>query len=659
MDNISDADLLAALESDPWLHAAATQTSPTASSDPSQTPPSSQALSTSAVLAAQARRRQIIARIDAALSSWEPSLVPFRPSLPAPSAKPEPVPLGQPGAPDPFQAAAIAAALKGQSFFLTGSAGTGKTYVLRLIIRALRAAGKNVAVTASTGCAAVGIQGCTIHSLAELGLGMDPIERLVKKARTTGRIRDRFQTLHALVIDEVSMIDSFLFDKIEAVVRAARMPDIGLWERRGGARPQKRVRNGRALKDGAPWVNAPFGGLQVIVCGDFFQLPPVSASDHNFQHSREKFFAFDSLAWQQGILKSFMLGVVHRQADEKFIGLLNEVRWGVVSERTKRALDGCFISSGRNFEADADGNVVHFTKLFAYRRQVASENDMQLRKLQSRGVRYSAWDYVDRSQLGTLTVRMAEQMLANMNAPVSVEVRQGARVLCLKNLDTERGIVNGAGGEVIGWTMSLDGLWERRRAVKGAAKEDRPGVYEVRDDEIWDLGCEMMQASLRREGIWREGEDSLVLSGRHLDLIAPVVRFDNGITRHMGAERWEIYGTRGQEIGFRKQMPLLLGWALSIHKAQGMTLGEVETDVGKAFDYGQVYVALSRATNIQGLRLRSFDARKVSIHEKVVGFYRELEKGAKEENNMEMVPKVEGKVEAKVEMVGVSVASLR
>lgn len=524
---------------------------------------------------------------------------------------------------DRYQAKAIEAAMEGKSFFLTGSAGTGKSFILKHIITKLREAGKYVAVTASTGCAAVGIGGGTIHSLAGLGIGMDPIERLRRKGRTDEKLRKRFLNLHTLVIDEISMIDSFLFDKIEAIIHAARCPPPKKVGQGGSGNKSRFKRTVRGV--GAPFQDEPFGGLQVIVCGDFYQLPPVAASDHKFCKSPEKFFAFDSDMWRKSIDTTFMLRVVHRQADRKFVGLLNELRQGVVSYCTKQVLNACLVNPYKVLiEADEHGKRVAFTKLFSYRRQVASENSTQLKKLPTKGIRYAATDIVHRSELGTLTVAIVQQMLENTNCPDSIELRIGCRVLCTKNIDTQQGIVNGAAGIVVGWSKSLEEIYRKRKLSDPELTRAEMSGVSIEDDDI--LECDHPVITQLLAKCHRDENDCPMFHGSQMGNVLPVVLFDNGVRRLMECADWEVQGTHGQVVGVRKQVPLMLGWALSIHKAQGMTLGDVETDVGGAFDFGQVYVALSRATIVHRLRLRSFNAKKVVTHRKVKEFYQELDR---------------------------------
>ena len=633
------------------------------------------AMSTQEVMAGLERRRRKLAEIDAALKRWTPSLhvdessqlskqgldaagraniedmvcerVKNQPSLPE----------GTQHVSDAYQEAAVGAAQRGESFFLTGSAGTGKSYVLQRIIQQLRRRGRKVAVTASTGCAAVAIHGCTIHSFASVGLGLDPIEELRAKARCNPTVQRKLRNPDVLVIDEISMIDSFLFDKIEAVCTAARSSRQDRGKKRG-----KEMHEGgrRDEKDEDAGAERLFGGLQVIVCGDFLQLPPVAPSEARLQRSKEKYFAFESKVWKKAIKTTFVLRTVHRQDERAFVGMLNEMRYGVVSMATERVLKACYINRhDDNTELDEKGNEMVFTKLYSFRAQVHAENWQRLNRIQSRGVKFQATDwYAPREERGILTYGAVKNMVNSVVAGEVVSLKVGARVICLKNVDASMGIVNGSGGTVIGFKVTTaDFVKQRENFVKMGMSQraKRPDLCELasvdglRSSETVMLDDAEVQTAVGREGV---DEDGFILQSALKACVIPVVQYDIGVTRSMAVEMWDVYGLHGQPIASRSQIPLTLGWALSIHKAQGMTLGCVETDVKNAFDYGQVYVALSRATCVRGLRLGSFDRSKVKSHHKVVRFYEGVDEvatracGAREEEREE-----EGEEEGEVQYV--------
>ena len=170
-----------------------------------------------------------------------------------------------------------------RSVFFTGSAGTGKSVLLRETIKVLREKYKReidrVAVTASTGLAACNVGGVTLHSFAGIGLGKEAVPELVKKIKRNAKAKQRWMRTKVLIVDEISMVDGDLFDKLEAIARAVR-------------------NNGR-----------PFGGIQLVITGDFFQLPPVP------DYGRVSKFSFDAATWNTSIEHTIGLTQVFRQKD--------------------------------------------------------------------------------------------------------------------------------------------------------------------------------------------------------------------------------------------------------------------------------------------------------------------------------------------------------
>uniref|UniRef100_A0A2K5I2T7 ATP-dependent DNA helicase n=1 Tax=Colobus angolensis palliatus TaxID=336983 RepID=A0A2K5I2T7_COLAP len=189
------------------------------------------------------------------------------------------------------QAAVLRAVLTGQSIFFTGSAGTGKSYLLKRILGSLPPTG--TVATASTGVAACHIGGTTLHAFAGIGSGQAPLAQCVALAQRPG-VRQGWLNCQRLVIDEISMVEADLFDKLEAVARAVRQQ------------------------------NKPFGGIQLIICGDFLQLPPVTKGP---QPPR---FCFQAKSWKRCVPVTLELTKVWRQADQTFISLLQAVRLGKV-----------------------------------------------------------------------------------------------------------------------------------------------------------------------------------------------------------------------------------------------------------------------------------------------------------------------------------------
>lgn len=446
---------------------------------------------------------------------------------------------------------------QGQSVFFTGPAGTGKSVLMRAIISELKSKygrdAERVAVTASTGLAACNIGGVTLHSFSGIGLGKEDGSVLVKKVRKNPKAKNRWLKTKVLIIDEISMVDGDLFDKLSQIGRTIR-------------------------NNGRPW-----GGIQLVITGDFFQLPPVP-DNSNVQAK----FAFDAATWTTSIDHTIGLTQVFRQRDPDFARMLNEMRLGKITDETVRAFKA--LERPLNFD---DG--VDCAELFPLRAQVEGSNEKRLRDLPGEIHRFAAGDTGDPA--------IKDRLLANMMAPKSIDLKLDAQVMLIKNLDAS--LVNGSLGRVIGFS-------DERTFEMGAG---------IPDDPTMDVAFNKARKKL--SSFSRDGE-LMSNSGKQF----PVVQFvsASGMPRVIlcQPEEWKVELPNGEVQAKRTQLPLILAWALSIHKAQGQTLERVTVNLGKVFEKGQAYVALSRATCQEGLRVIGFDRHKVMAHPKVVEFYDKL-----------------------------------
>ncbi|XP_056388989.1 ATP-dependent DNA helicase PIF1 isoform X2 [Hyla sarda] len=406
------------------------------------------------------------------------------------------------------QSTILSTILSGRNVFFTGSAGTGKSYLLKRIVGALPP--KSTYATASTGVAACHIGGTTLHAFAGIGSGKAPLEQCIELAKRPG-VRQHWISCRHLIIDEISMVEGEFFDKLEAVARAVRGKD------------------------------EPFGGIQLIVCGDFLQLPPVT------QASSQTKFCFQAKSWRRCIHLTMELTAVRRQTDKRFISLLQAIRLGRCTEEVTRQL---LLTVNNKIERDG----ILATRLCTHKDDVDLTNDRRLQQLPGEMQQYDA---LDSDPMLVKTV--------NAQCPVGEKIllKKGAQVMLTKNLDVARGLVNGARGVVVGFD--------------GAGKP------------------------------------------------LPKVRFLCGVTEVMKPERWVIKANGGVFLS-RQQLPLKLAWAISIHKSQGMTLDCVEISLSRVFESGQAYVALSRARNLEGLRVMDFDPKAVNANPYVLQFYARLKK---------------------------------
>ena len=326
------------------------------------------------------------------------------------------------------QAEALAILQSGASVFLTGAPGAGKTYVLNEFVRQARAEGAAVSVTASTGIAATHINGQTIHSWSGVGLANALTDNLIKTIRT--RRKRKLQGADILIIDEVSMLHAWLFDMVDQVCRIIR-------------RDQR-----------------PFGGLQVVLSGDFFQLPPVSVGGRNhdlvtpspeFVASRERYakaglnpdgFVTESLVWRELNPAICYLTEQHRQDDGSLLTVLTDIR------------NGCVNDDDRNVLLTRLGTIPEpgqqAVNLFPVNKQADTLNDMRLFEINEEPHEYFA------EAAGP--VNLVERLKKNMLAPERLQLKTGAAVMAVRN-DTDHQFVNGSLGTVRGFAAENKGGW--------------------------------------------------------------------------------------------------------------------------------------------------------------------------------------------------------
>lgn len=297
------------------------------------------------------------------------------------------------------QAKALAHLKSGRNVLLTGPAGSGKTFLLNQFIDSLKAQGKKVAITASTGIAATHLGGTTIHSWSGIGIAQYLSEFELDALAQKEYLYKRFNGTDVLIIDEISMFDAPRLDAVDAVLR--------------------KIRNN----------SKPFGGIQVVLSGDFFQLPPVTRDTAPVQ------FAFQSQVWERmEDLVVCYLDFVYRQTDDPLLGILQEIRTG---ELTEGAVEQLQKRLSEKLPADLTP-----TKLYTHNADVDLINAAELKKIPGA------------PKLFHMTHTGKKEAVALLKkycmAPEELVLKVGAVVMCVKN-NSKLGYVNGTLGTVIGF----------------------------------------------------------------------------------------------------------------------------------------------------------------------------------------------------------------
>ncbi|XP_010769620.1 ATP-dependent DNA helicase PIF1-like, partial [Notothenia coriiceps] len=243
------------------------------------------------------------------------------------------------------------------------------------------------------------------RALSGIGSGSAPLEQCIELAQRPGVLQHWTSCRH-LIIDEVSMVEAQFFDKLESVARSVRRS------------------------------TAPFGGIQLIICGDFLQLPPVSKGKEKAS------FCFQARSWRKVIQVNMELMEVRRQTDQSFISLLQKVRVGRVTEEvTAKLMESAY------HRIEKDGILA--TRLCTHKDDVELTNDNKLQQLPGSARVFEALD-CDPALVKTI----------DAHSPVSrlIQLKVGAQVMLTKNLDVARGLVNGARGVVVAFENGKDGL---------------------------------------------------------------------------------------------------------------------------------------------------------------------------------------------------------
>ena len=410
-----------------------------------------------------------------------------------------------------------------ENLFITGKAGTGKSFLLDVFVRATS---KKTIKLAPTGIAALNIGGATLHST----FGYDNLEKISLENISVSTIRlksDKVRILKevdTIIIDEISMVRVDTFDKIDKILRVLN----------------------KSAK--------PFGGKQMIVFGDLFQLPPITMWQET-KYLTDYYggiFFFNSNAYSNGRFNFIELSTNHRQKDDKaFFDILNRMREGITTKEDKDCLNE------RHIDRKADKSELRrILTLFPKKADAERVNREELAKIEAK-------EYVYKAKI-VYNAKNSQKSNLYKSFPISDELRlkRGALVMMVAN-DPEKRWVNGTMGVI--HSLSADSI---NVTIDGTTYEVKPCVF------------------TEKEAIYVDGK---------IDY---------------------------QDILRVEQYPIVLAYAITIHKSQGMTYKKIACDISNCFAPGQAYVALSRCSSLAGLNLlKLIDESLMKVDENVMKFY--------------------------------------
>ena len=433
----------------------------------------------------------------------------------------------------------------GKNVFITGPGGTGKTRLIEYFVNYSKSIGNSIQVCAMTGCATVLLpkicNARTLHSWSGIRLCKGEKTQIVESIMRNKRNKANWTKIKILIIDEVSMMSVKVLNVLNEIAQTVR------------------------------YNREPFGGIQLVLLGDFYQLPPIGTMG---EPDTEQ-FCFDSKIWSKlfHLENIVVLKTIFRQTDPIYKSILLQIRDASLSNENVSILKNYL---NREFDATKYNGCIP-TKLFPTRAKTDYLNNLMFSKLDSKKYTFNCEKKVacktyiesnkplsmeDLQKCSKLPETMIEfeiqKLIGTSSYPEMLHLKKGAIVMCTVNLDIDNGICNGSQGVI--------------------------------SDII-------------------ETETSIL----------PEVTFINGIKKVLN-----IHFVQSEEypciaVG---QIPLCLAWALTIHKIQGATLSMANIDVGsQIFECGQTYVALSRVQSLDGLYLSAFNPSRIRANEQVKTFY--------------------------------------
>ncbi|MDQ5911967.1 MAG: ATP-dependent helicase [Patescibacteria group bacterium] len=492
----------------------------------------------------------------------------------------------------------------GENLFITGRAGTGKSTLLGYFRNTTK---KNVVVVAPTGVAALNVRGQTIHGFFKFKIGMTVQD--VKKI-TAEVDQKMYKKIDMLIIDEISMVRADLFDCIDRFLRL------------NGKNPAE-----------------PFGGVQIVVIGDLFQLPPVvgPGEGYIFETKYESPYFFDAPAYKQGGFQVIELTQVYRQQDSVFIDILDKIRTGEADMQHVEYINRmCLEVNGKKVtmtdvqtadivvsdslyvndegipiddeERDEEGNIVVKEKMMSKKEELIQDLKKEFDLSGIKGLSFG---------MKTLTDSAGVSAVGNSDI-ADASIKKLTVYLVTTNALADK--IN---------TEKLEEIKTPSKTYKGALvgrfeQKNAPAPEQL----VLKLGAQVMTLKNDPSGKWVNGDIGTV---EKLMDASVRVRFEDGRVEEVIGDTWEMVRYEYDElhdqldsevVGKYTQIPIKLAWAVTIHKSQGKTFDTAIIDFGKGtFAHGQAYVALSRVRSLQGITLKNpLRAQDVRIDERIRDF---------------------------------------
>lgn len=450
------------------------------------------------------------------------------------------------------QAEVMARLLNRENLFISGPAGSGKTTIIKRFLKFLDAQFDGVfevAVTASTGIAATLIEGRTIHSWSGLGIDDSDFDRN-KISPQMFQAWDRIKYVDVLIIDEVSMMPGYLFTKLDKFMQHVRKN------------------------------KAPFGGVQVVLLGDFMQLPPVSRKEA-VDRGIDTGFAFNTESWKEADITHCYMDKVHRATDSRLKEALTRIANDKVTEATREVIEGR-IFSHREIEAlDKPGGKV-YTRLFTTNRNVDRYNEEELAKNPNRPVRLRAETFGSKKDV--------QNLMKSRTVPEMITLKVGAKIIITSNITDMEGnniAANGSLGEIVDF-----------------ARVTKNPIIRFNDGSEHEI--ERMDYTQVKEV-------------KNSYQVPDPKNSSKNITKHF---------TTQEVVATVRQYPMKLGYAITVHKSQGQTFDGVVVDLSRTFQAGLGYVALSRVRSLDDLVISGFHRKAYQVDKESLKISRMVKRAA-------------------------------